>query len=572
MLLAALSGPVLLLGLTAFQITQAYVKDELQKSNQNILEQIREKLEMIVGDISSVNLTFSSNPVMTSMLRQAVNVGEPSSEVITTNAILLNILVTTAAARPYIDSIYIYITNPGRNFITSTGGLESAATYTDTSWLDSFQRRRADPVAFWSERRSIQRYTFEQPTEIITFYQKFFSADGLAVLNVSRRYLVDQIESLQLAAGQRILVMDGNRDLVLATGEAPDSPPTDIRSLIDRPEASFTTAIDGKPLFVTKLVADKFGWAYLSMTPLSSMYTMPRRMGRSLALALLITRRTYRHVSSVMAVLDSAESGGELPPMPRVVRDEYDYIIQSILRNYIAQTSLKRELAEKQLRMRILELVALQTQITPHFLVNTLKAIFWMSFRLTGSNNEVCRMVENLSSILSYALVRDRNVVSLAEEIRATRDYVAIERTRYQDKFDVAWTVPEAASRFATIRLLIQPLVENAIRHGLARRSGKGRIEIRIEERDDHLELTVADNGVGIEADRLTELNRRLASPVDASEHIGIQNCSRRLALEFGEPSGVRLESEPNKGTRAIVIFPKRIYTDPRAESLHLDS
>jgi len=576
-LLAAFTGPVLLLGIIAYQLTQGYIREQVNASNQNVLEQIREKLDMIVDDVNSVNLTFSSGSEMIGMLRRAVNVSANTSEVLTSNAILQNLLVTSAAARPYVYSIYIYIENPGGNFLSSDGGLASIANAADQSWFTSYQRHRAGPPRLWSEGRRIVRYSFEQPIDVITFYHRFFSADGLAVLNVRRKYLVDQIAGLRLAAGQRILVLDAANQLVLGTGD--ETAPLDIEAVLVRRESSFTMAIEGEEQFVTRLAADRFGWNYISVTPLASMYTTPRRMGRSLvavlaatvalcvALALLITRRTYRSVANLVSVLESAEAGEPLPPLPAVVRDEYDYIMQTILRNYLSQSALKRELAEKQLRMRILELVALETQITPHFLVNTLKAIFWMSFRLTGSNNEVCRMVENLSSILSYALVRDRDIVSLDEEIRTTRDYVAIEQTRYPDKFDVVWSVPEDAGRYATIRLLIQPLVENAIRHGLARRSGKGRIEISIEERDGRVELSVADNGVGIEPERLAELNRGLASAADAGEHIGIQNCSRRLALEFGESFGVRLESDLGAGTRAIAVFPRRTVTDPPADS-----
>jgi two-component system, sensor histidine kinase YesM len=112
----------------------------------------------------------------------------------------------------------------------------------------------------------------------------------------------------------------------------------------------------------------------------------------------------------------------------------------------------------------------------------------------------------------------------------------------------------------------LQPLVENAIHHGVARKKRKGLIEIRIDELDGQVLLCVADDGVGIEPERLEELNRSLGAREGSTEHIGIINCSRRLSIEFGSSSGLRLESVAGKGTRAIAVFSKRIDVDWRPE------
>lgn len=570
-LLTAFLIPVVLLGFAALQITQNHLRGELHKNSLNVLYRIHDNVEMVIDDVVSISLTFSSNPEMIGMLKQAVDVGQQSSNVIFYNVILRNLLVSSAAARPYIQSIYIYVENEDGNFISSTGGLESVRRFHDSDWLESYRTRDRGGHRVWNETRMIRRSEFDRrPIPVITFYQQFFNQDGLAVLNVHRDYLQARITGLNLMEGQRVAVFNDRNELVLSSGDLDTIPESVLAGIAVREETSFAEEIDGTRYHVSKLATDTYGWNYVSITPTASLYTVARQVERAVlviligviglcfALAAAVTRRTSRHVSSVIGIIDAAEAGQPIPPVPDVVRDEFEYIIRTILRTYIEQSALKRQLAEERLQLRILELVALQARISPHFLFNTLKAVFWMSYQLTGSKNDVSRMVENLSSILSYSLGGSRRVVRFEEEIQNSRDYIEIERLRYRDRIEVVWDCPDSIGDYVTVPLLIQPLVENAISHGIVAKGGRGTIAIRIEERKDCLVLSVTDDGAGLAPERLREINEELKHGRHMEEHIGIYNCSRRLALTFGRRYGIRLESEPGRGTAVFARLPKR--------------
>lgn len=577
-LLIASCLPVLLLGLLTFQITQTYIKQELDKTNQNLLVQTRNNMEMIIDDISAINLIFSANPEMIRMLKHAVDYTQVSSNVILFNNIIKNFLVTTAASLPYIHSIYIYTDNPEENFISSNNGVESLNESHDTDWYNSYQNDEENR-AFWSERRTIRQYDFESDaTEVLTFFARFYSGSGLVVLNLYKTFFEKQITELDLYDDQIIMVVDKDNNIILGNNDNKILQVNVIEKSVHITGSS-TIKIGKSEYIVNKINSQTFHWDYISATPVSSLYTVSRHMGKSVmiilmililacvVLTMIITRQNFRGIKIIVDMLEDTDLFymNELQRKPCS-----DLIIQNIIKKLLERRQLENEVKENALRIQILELKALQTQVTPHFLVNTLKAIFWMSFETTKSNNEVCKMIENLTSILYYSMKNDGSLVSLKDEVKYTKDYIAIEKNCHNNKFEVYWSYPESIMDCLTIRMLIQPLIENAIIHGFINMKVNCRIDIMIQEDLDMLNLTVSDNGTGIDQKKLIKINELLRSNQEIVDHIGLCNNYKRLKHQFGEESELTVQSEKEKGTTISVRFPRlKIDTKKQEQPYH---
>lgn len=203
-----------------------------------------------------------------------------------------------------------------------------------------------------------------------------------------------------------------------------------------------------------------------------------------------------------------------------------------------------------------MELIALQSQINPHFLYNTLHTIYWEVIKATGNNSKPIRMIENLSSILDYSLTTPCGKVSVGDEIRYTKTYLYIQMIRYGDKFDVIWDYKENVKPVSTIKLLIQPLVENCISHGINNKEGKGKIKIKISRKDNLLTLIIIDSGMGITTENLKEIKDKLNLGVDNSNHIGLFNTNKRLKLTYGDNYGLRINSKLGLGTVISIKIP----------------
>ncbi len=207
---------------------------------------------------------------------------------------------------------------------------------------------------------------------------------------------------------------------------------------------------------------------------------------------------------------------------------------------------------------RLSELQVLEYQINPHFLYNALDAINWMAQK--AAQPEVSAMITALARFYRLGLSKGKEVYTIRDELDHVRNFLVISRLRHQDSFQFQFAVDPEILSLKTLRIILQPLVENAIKHGMrGLLSGAGLIRIAGTRRGDLVILTVEDNGRGIEPVRLQHLNTALAAmqEISAGENgFGLLNVHQRLRLRYGEPCGVVLESQIGQGTIAKITIP----------------
>ncbi|WP_319560554.1 sensor histidine kinase [Marispirochaeta sp.] len=241
--------------------------------------------------------------------------------------------------------------------------------------------------------------------------------------------------------------------------------------------------------------------------------------------------------------------------------------IRELAREYDIMVSRIRELMQENIREQELkrksDLKALQAQINPHFLYNTLDSIIWMGEM--KQHSEVVLMTSALSKLFRISISKGRELISIKDEIDHVQSYLTIEDMRYRNKFDYIIDVEPALYEFEILKITLQPLVENAIYHGIKEIDGRGRISIKGEKRDDTIVFTVQDNGRGMEAEKLRLLNSALKDPFqEQGRHarggmgVGIRNVHARLMLYFGEDYGLSCESRRGEGTTITILFPAR--------------
>lgn len=227
--------------------------------------------------------------------------------------------------------------------------------------------------------------------------------------------------------------------------------------------------------------------------------------------------------------------------------------------------SMDREHATQMLK-RQSELSALQNQINPHFLYNTLEAI--RGEALIHDNIEIANMTEAIARFFRYSISNKGDFVTVREELDNVKNYILIQQYRFDDKieFQVIYDeVDESDMRCLLPKLTVQPIVENSIYHGLETKLGKGEITIRVTVTQERLLMSISDNGLGIEQEKLDQLNQKLryASLTQATEesqkHSGIAliNVDQRLKLYFGEDYGISISSTVSIGTDVEIVLPK---------------
>ena len=206
-----------------------------------------------------------------------------------------------------------------------------------------------------------------------------------------------------------------------------------------------------------------------------------------------------------------------------------------------------------QLLIKETEFKALQAQINPHFLYNTLESINWIA--KVNKQTKISSMVESLAFLLRNSISMKEEILTLGEELEVVESYVTIQKYRFDDRLIFELDVPERLLGRRLPKLTLQPLLENAIHYALEPTIGKSRIVVHAELTDDELLVSVEDDGPGMPEDTLERL--RSGELKARGKGIGLLNIDERIKLAFGERYGLRIESEPGRGARVIVALPR---------------
>lgn len=220
------------------------------------------------------------------------------------------------------------------------------------------------------------------------------------------------------------------------------------------------------------------------------------------------------------------------------------------VRDLMAQVKKDQEM------QRELELAVVQMQVHPHFLYNTLFAIKGLCDM--GMNEEASKMIMALANFFRIGLSHGREIIPVSQEVDHARNYLYIQEMRYGDVFAYHFSIAPDIGDYSIIKLTLQPLVENAIYHGVKEKRGKGNIAVTGWMEDGMLHFTVEDDGMGMTEERLTELRRGLAESRLGKKHVGfgVFSVFERLRLHYGEEAGLEITSEQGKGTCVHVMLP----------------
>ena len=216
---------------------------------------------------------------------------------------------------------------------------------------------------------------------------------------------------------------------------------------------------------------------------------------------------------------------------------------------------LLEQITKEQVRLRKAEFELLQSQINPHFLYNTLDAIIWLAE--AGEQKKVVSMVGNLSEFFRTSLNQGKDIISIREEIQHVRSYLEIQQVRYQDILKYEIQVPKELNKYMIPKITIQPLVENALYHGIKNKRGPGRITVGAKREKEYFVIFIEDNGIGINKERLEQVRNKILYKTSAGNDIyGLYNVNERIRLNFGEKYGISIESIYGEKTTVSIILP----------------
>ncbi len=271
----------------------------------------------------------------------------------------------------------------------------------------------------------------------------------------------------------------------------------------------------------------------------------------------LLQETVYQYIFSESRDLDRERDNQQKKFLQVVTISAVAFVVVFLLILFISYyfNRLLRQVQQEQIQLRKAEFLVLQSQINPHFLYNTLDAITWLAE--SGEQETVVRMVDSLSGFFRASLNQGKDIVTVAEDVSHIRSYLEIQKIRYQDILEYSIDVPDECGDVKIPKITIQPLVENAIYHGIKNKRGGGRISITAEWDGDDLLICVRDNGVGMNEERLQQVREAINEQATEETGVyGLYNVNERIRLHFGDSYGIMIESEEGVGTRSVIRLP----------------
>lgn len=539
---------IFLVGGLGMLVGYYYLKTELGDANQKLLNTTLQNTEMMLSELDSLMLAFDINPAIINKCYHVLNAKTYGYQEHQDLEMIETYIDAPVNARQYIDSIYIYYPNENNRYIKSNDRISILGGELDESWYESYLKYN-DSREIFSERRIT-----EGGRDVISVYQ-MLDHDGVVILNLDVQYLTKMLEDTEVFEGQIVEVLNQDKEVLLSTnGEM----------------------FEEKKHVVYKMESDRYLWTYISYVPREEFYRLSflilEYVGAVLVIALVValtlacisTVDNYKKIHRLQSMLEAAKSGKECKIQSAEKNTDYfAYITELMLQNFIQQNYLKVQLSERKYRLRTMELLAMQSQMNPHFLYNTLETINWKIAEAAGKRSPANEMVENLSEILVYSLDQKREFAAMKEEIKVTKCYIQILRQRYGGIFSLDWDYADDVLDIKIVKFILQPLVENAVNHGI-RESGRqdGRIKITIRKKERKIIIRVTDNGAGIKKEKLLEIRKGMNRGDSSGEHIGVYNTNKRVKLAYGEEYGIRIYSKEGVGTIISVILPVLFYEE----------
>ena len=321
------------------------------------------------------------------------------------------------------------------------------------------------------------------------------------------------------------------------------------------------------------------GWKLIGVVPESVQETSINKFRYYIITTILIlvmmllqvNRFISRKISRPIRELDESVKAYEAGAMPDIYiggSAEIRHLGYSVQKSYEQIETLMKEIIQQQTEKRKSELDALQSQINPHFLYNTLESITWMIE--AQRNKEAVVMISELAKLLRVSLSRGKTIISIGDELQHGRSYMNIQRVRYKERFKVEFLIDEEIKDYCIVKLVIQPLLENAIYYGVGNmdEDDDGQILVRGEKKGEDIYISIEDNGMGMPEDIRDNILTDNSKVPKHGSGVGVINVHSRIRLMFGPEYGLEVYSELDEGTKVVIHIPAIPYTKENAEQL----
>ena len=583
--------PSLVLGVMTDWVVNRIIERQMNENTLQLIAKVNKSLEFYVGSVQNTTYLLAYNPQVRAFLTESRPSAQTRGEAL---AFMrgFSTLQTEIAGMMIVKANGDYLSND--MYARASGDLTLETWYQEAVRGKGIFRVLGHP-----SKRNVTTHANYKDSEVVSAVRAILDPDtqkvlGVVLIDLKLRVIVETSQDVRLGKTGVLMVMDEKGEPIFVPRQL-GFQKIPLPWLDNQPSGEFVETVNGRKLQFIFRKTSFSDWATIGVFPTDRSSPEVRQIRlyvgtfvfivgllgitASFALSHSISRPIYR----LMAFMQRAESGDLQIRFWGGGMDEIGMLGRSYNRMLVKINELLQFTEKQERQKREAELRILQAQIKPHFLYNTLDTIQWMA-RKQGAA-DVAEMAEALARLFRIGLSKGNEFIPLAEEFDHVRSYLQIQKQRYQDKLRFTLDLDPSIAHLPVLKVVLQPIVENAIYHGIKERRGPGRIAVTGRRQAGRVVLQVADDGAGMDERTLARLRARLdapsrearteaagmaetVEPAETAEAVGpgygLSNIQARLQLTYGaENSGIAIESRKGEGTVVTLAYPAREEEQP---------
>jgi two-component system sensor histidine kinase YesM len=549
---------ILLIGVIPISVTgflsnikfNQLLENQAEDITMQALRQSEGYLNMYFSEIEQIGIFASTNDQILNILKKDTN-QSPYDRVLDASHIS-QVLKQNLNSRPDIERIDIF----GFNGFSYMGSYSNNTIDKNEPWVQEVMKRNGLP--YWFALDSGKNMVY---TRVITS-NKANETLGIIRIIVPSYRLESVLNKFQPLKTGFLLLLDQTHSPIIGRDK-------DVKELIQKLTFEDLHKVqhinfNQHKMFITQYKLEKTDWMFVSAVPQNEILQGTKEIRNyflntvliilliTFSFAIWITLRFTRPIKQFINLMYDVEKNNFTSRMEIKTKDEIGMLAISYNRMVQRVNSLINEVYEQRILKNEAEWNALQAQINPHFLYNTLDSINWIA--RMNKIPDIVKMVTALSKLFKLSLSKTDKFITVEEELTYIKYYSQIQETRFSDRIHIVIDVPEPIRHYLIPRFILQPLVENSIVHGLEQKEGPGRVDIKGGQSKDKIFFIIQDNGIGIAEEKLKGL---LISNMKDNEHLGLSNVDERIKILYGKEWGLKIDSIENVGTIVEVWLKK---------------
>ncbi len=548
------------------------IKNNYVESSDRTLSNVLKRIDMLLDKVEKYSVYITLDPEMVKVLSKDYgnNVNYPR--------LFAEQVENLTAIEPDILAVH-YFSNDGDVFhfppTISFNSIEqlNCDEFIDDESIEESSAMRWSGVYSQMYYKSSDRQETQNVFSGMRSFKRSFQPGikGVLVLDISEMTLYEFIRNISFGDNSKIYIVDSSGRIMTSSEREEVSLNIDdsiLKIIHDKESGASYTNLGKSKTLVVHNTSPKTGWKIIATIPLSDVLY---QTGYIKAMALLVAVVVII-VSSTVSILISSKITKPLRGMTKLVKEvakgNFDVRYEVRTNDEIKELSdgfnsmisniksLINKVYVEEIQLKQTQLENLQSKINPHFLYNTLDTIYWML--IIEKQHKIASLVVALSDMLRYNISNILDQVTIREEIRQIENYLFIQKTRFRDRLNVQYDIDESIVDCYILKLVIQPIVENAIKYGLECQSKNGTIIIKAFEENGGILLQVIDDGKGMDQNEIRNLLDSSNNPsLLKKPGIGIKNVNERLKMCYGERYGLSIQSKIGEGTCVSVFIPK---------------